>query len=67
MSEPTIEIPARVAVLALKHFHHLAKIMPSHSEAFTKLSDDLTISVVSQITDNELKQVLVSARIQESL
>jgi len=61
-----IEVPARIALLACKHLYHIAKIMTSHADELNKLSDEFGYAVTTQLTEKELNQALVSARIQES-
>ena len=64
MSEPKVEIPARIALLAGKHLHHLGKIYPNHG--LEGISQELLKAAAVQCTKTELNQALISAKIQES-
>ena len=66
MTEPVVEIPARVALLAGKHLYHLAPLVPSHEDQLRALSSKLLDSVTDQNVLSEVQQALVAARIQES-
>lgn len=66
MSEPTVEIPARVALVAGKHLYHLAKVIEGHDSKFNKLSDSFFDAVKEQCSPSEIDVALVAAEIMEA-
>jgi hypothetical protein len=64
--EPTVQIPARLAVVVMKHLWHLAPVVPSHTADLRALVDVLSRAVAAQLAPAELDQALIAARIEIS-
>ena len=66
MAEPTVEIPARLALLASKHLHHLAVCLePKYRDAVRQISEALTDAVAGQCDQSEIDMALVAAKLEE--
>lgn len=66
MTEPVVETPARLALLAGKHLYHLAPLVPSHENEIRLLSEAILCSVTDQNALAEVRRALVAAGFQES-
>lgn len=66
MSEPTVELPARLVLTASMHLYHLAEFVPSHKDQIEDISKRLSDTIAEQCTDAEINCAIVASEIEMS-